>query len=74
TPLVIGIFMGAEALGGLLAGSLTSGILTAIMLANAGGGDPFKDAAGYSINVLIKLMVMVSIVFAPVVLSIGGLL
>lgn len=84
TPLVIGVFMGTEALGGLLAGSLTSGILAAIMLANTGGiwnhaekytvGDPFKDAAGSSINVYIKLMVMISIVFAPVIVSIGGLL
>lgn len=83
-PLAIGIFMGTEALGGLLVGSLTSGILMAIMLANTGGiwnhaekyttGDPFKDAAGYSINVFIKLMVMIAIVFAPVFISIGGLL
>jgi len=75
TPLVIGVLLGTEALGGLLAGSLTSGILVAIILANTGGTwnhsekytacDPFKDAAGYSINVLIKLMVMVAVVFAP---------
>jgi len=84
TPLVIGVFMGTEALYGLLAGALSSGILTAMILANTGGiwnhaekytaCDPFKDAAGYSINVYIKLMVMVSVVFAPVLVSIGGLL
>ncbi|MEL7656188.1 MAG: sodium/proton-translocating pyrophosphatase, partial [Bacillota bacterium] len=83
-PLAVGIFMGTEALGGLLAGALTSGVLTAIILSNTGGvwnhaqkfttGDPFKDAAGYSINVFIKLMVMVSVVFAPLLVSIGGLL
>lgn len=37
-------------------------------------GDPFKDTAGPSINILIKLMTVVSVVFAPVFVSIGGLL
>lgn len=83
-PIIIGVSMGMEALGGFLAGSLTSGILTAILLANTGGiwnheekytvGDPFKDAAGYSINVYIKLMFMISIVFAPIIITIRGLL
>lgn len=37
-------------------------------------GDPFKDTSGPSINILIKLMTVVSLVFAPLFLSIGGLL
>jgi K(+)-stimulated pyrophosphate-energized sodium pump len=95
-PLVVGLVLGADALGGLLAGSLTSGVLLAIFMSNAGGawdnakkyieggahggkgseahkaavvgdtvGDPFKDTSGPSINILIKLMTIVSLVFAP---------
>ena len=37
-------------------------------------GDPFKDTSGPSINILIKLMTIVSVVFAPIFVSIGGLL
>ena len=104
-PLVIGILLGAEALGGMLAGALSSGVLLALMMANAGGawdnakkyieeghfggkgsdthkaavvgdtvGDPFKDTSGPSINILIKLMTIVSLVFAPLFVEIGGLL
>jgi len=104
-PLAVGIVMGTEALGGMLAGALASGVLLAIMMANAGGawdnakkyieegnfggkhseshmasivgdtvGDPFKDTAGPSINILIKLMTIVSLVFAPIFVAIGGLL
>ena len=104
-PLAVGILLGVEALGGLLAGSLSSGVLLALMMANAGGawdnakkyieeghfggkgsdphkaavvgdtvGDPFKDTSGPSINILIKLMTIVSLVFAPLFVSIGGLL
>ncbi len=104
-PLFIGIVLGVEALGGMLAGALASGVLLAIMMANAGGawdnakkfveeghfggkgsdthkatvvgdtvGDPFKDTSGPSINILIKLMTIVSVVFAPVFVSIGGLI
>ena len=95
-PLLIGILLGVEALGGMLAGALSSGVLLAIMMANAGGawdnakkyieeghfggkgsephkaavvgdtvGDPFKDTSGPSINILIKLMTIVAVVFAP---------
>lgn len=104
-PMAVGIIMGTEALGGMLAGALSSGVLVAIMMANAGGawdnakkyieeghfggkgseshkaavvgdtvGDPFKDTAGPSINILIKLMTIVAVVFAPVFVAIGGLL
>ena len=104
-PLAVGIIMGTEALGGMLGGALSSGVLVAIMMANAGGawdnakkyieegnyggkgsdahkaavvgdtvGDPFKDTAGPSINILIKLMTIVALVFAPIFVSIGGLL
>lgn len=95
-PLVVGFILGASALAGMLAGALSSGVLLAIMMANAGGawdnakkyieeghfggkgsdvhkaavvgdtvGDPFKDTSGPSINILIKLMTIVSLVFAP---------
>ena len=104
SPLAVGIILGPEALGGLLAGSLVTGVMLAIFMSNAGGawdnakkfiedgnhggkgsephkaavvgdtvGDPFKDTSGPSINILIKLMTIVSLVFAPLFLSIGGL-
>jgi K(+)-stimulated pyrophosphate-energized sodium pump len=103
-PLAVGFLMGTDALGGMLAGALASGVLLAIMMANAGGawdnakkyieeghyggkgseahkaavvgdtvGDPFKDTSGPSINILIKLMTIVALVFAPVFVSVGGL-
>ena len=37
-------------------------------------GDPFKDTSGPSINILIKLMTVIALVFAPLILSIGGIL
>ncbi len=104
-PLAVGIILGTEALGGMLAGALSAGVLLAIMMANAGGawdnakkyieggnyggkgsephkaavvgdtvGDPFKDTSGPSINILIKLMTIVAVVFAPLFVQIGGLL
>ncbi len=104
-PLAVGFIFGTEALGGLLAGSLVTGILLAIFMSNAGGswdnakkyieegnnggkgsdshkaavvgdtvGDPFKDTSGPSLNILIKLMTIVSLVFAPLMVELGSLL
>lgn len=103
-PLVMGVCLGTDALGGMLAGALLTGVLMAIFMANAGGawdnakkyieggthggkgsephkaavvgdtvGDPFKDTSGPSINILIKLMTIVSLVFAPLFLTFGPL-
>lgn len=104
-PLIVGFLLGKEALGGLLAGGLVTGVLMAIMMANAGGawdnakkyiesgthggkgsdahkaavvgdtvGDPFKDTSGPSINILIKLMTIVALVFGPMIAEYGGIL
>jgi len=108
TPIVAGFFFGVEALAGLLAGALVSGVQMAISASNTGGawdnakkyiesgatgsgkgseqhkaavigdtvGDPLKDTSGPSLNILIKLMAIISLVFAPSFPSIhsGGLL
>jgi len=95
-PLIVGFGVGAEALGGFLAGAIVVGVLLGIMMTNGGAtwdnakkyieegnlggkgsethkaavvgdtvGDPFKDTTGPSMNILIKLMSIVSLVFAP---------
>ena len=100
-PVIIGVWS-VKALGGLLAGALVTGVLMAIMMANAGGawdngkkqieagykgdkkgsdrhkaavvgdtvGDPFKDTSGPSLNILIKLMSIVSLVLVPLFVSV----
>jgi K(+)-stimulated pyrophosphate-energized sodium pump len=95
-PIVVGLFLGKEALGGMLCGATLTGVLLALMMSNGGGawdnakkyieeghlggkgseahmaavvgdtvGDPFKDTSGPSMNILIKLMSVVSLVLAP---------
>ncbi len=98
-PLVIGLTLGREGLGGMLAGATLVGVLLALFMSNAGGawdnakklieggllggkgsdahkaavvgdtiGDPFKDTSGPSMNILIKLMAIVSVVIAPLLI------
>ncbi|MDQ7843894.1 MAG: sodium-translocating pyrophosphatase [Armatimonadota bacterium] len=95
-PVAVGFLLGKAALAGVLAGSIVTGFMIAVMMANTGGawdnakkfieeghlggkgsdphkaavvgdtvGDPFKDTAGPSLNILLKLMAIVSIVIAP---------
>lgn len=97
-PVLTGYVLGVSGLGGLLAGSLVTGVVLALMMANSGGawdnakkyieeghhggkgsephkaavigdtvGDPFKDTSGPSLNILIKLMSIVAVIFAPLV-------
>ncbi len=99
-PIVVGIILGPGALGGLLVGSIATGFLFAIMMANAGGawdnakkyieagnlggkgsaqhsaavvgdtvGDPFKDTSGPALNILLKLMSIVALVFGPLFIA-----
>ena len=101
-PVAIGLLFGVGGVLGLLAGGLSTGFVTAVMMANAGGawdnakklveqglyggkgsevhkatvvgdtvGDPFKDTSGPSLNILIKLMSMVSVVFAGLTAMMG---
>jgi K(+)-stimulated pyrophosphate-energized sodium pump len=96
SPVAVGFGLGPYALGGLLGGSLLTGILLALIMANAGGawdnakkyiergneggkgsqahdasivgdtvGDPFKDTSGPSLNILIKVLAICSLVLAP---------
>jgi len=99
-PVLVGAIIGAEALGGLLIGSIVSGAVLALMMANAGGawdnakkyieagniggkgseahkaavvgdtvGDPFKDTSGPALNILLKLMSIVAVVFGPLFIA-----
>lgn len=98
-PVVIGFLLGKEALAGVLGGSLLTGMLLALFLANSGGawdnakkyieagnfggknspahsaavigdtvGDPCKDTAGPSLNILFKLVEIVALTIAPLLL------
>ncbi len=99
-PVLTGFVLGVSGLGGLLGGALVTGVLMALMMANAGGvwdnakklieeghhggkgsephkaavigdtvGDPFKDTSGPSLNILIKLMTIVAVIFVPLVVG-----
>ena len=103
-PILVGRFLGVEALGGALAGATVSGVLLALFMANAGGawdnakkyietgahggkgsdphkaavvgdtvGDPFKDTSGPSMNIVVKLMSVVSLVLAPWFVDVHGM-
>ncbi len=99
-PVLVGTLLGAQALGGMLAGATITGVMMALFMSNAGGawdnakkmiergyqggkgseshkasvvgdtvGDPFKDTSGPSMNILIKLMSIVSLVIAPLLIG-----
>ena len=101
SPVIVGFLLGKEALGGMLAGATVTGVLLALLMANAGGawdnakkavekgdwdsdgkgseqhkatvtgdtvGDPFKDTSGPAMNILIKLMSIVSLIIAPLII------
>jgi K(+)-stimulated pyrophosphate-energized sodium pump len=101
-PILVGVLLGPDGVGGLLVGTVVTGFLLAVMMANAGGswdnakkyiesgqyggkgsdahkagvvgdtvGDPFKDTSGPSLNILIKLISMVSIVFSSVIVTLS---
>jgi K(+)-stimulated pyrophosphate-energized sodium pump len=103
-PILVGLVLGANALGGMLIGAISAGFLLAVTMANAGGawdnakkwietgklggkgsdahkaavvgdtvGDPFKDTSGPSLNILLKLMSIVAVVFAPIFTLTGWL-
>jgi len=97
SPITVGFLIGPVCSTGLLGGSIASGMMLAVMMANAGGawdnskkyieiegacggkgtethkacvvgdtvGDPFKDTSGPSLNILIKLMSIISLTIAP---------
>ncbi|MBF0252777.1 MAG: sodium-translocating pyrophosphatase [Candidatus Omnitrophica bacterium] len=102
-PVLVGIFLGVEALGGFLAGATITGILLGIMMSNGGGawdnakkwieagnmggkgspvhaaavvgdtvGDPFKDTTGPAMNILVKLMGIVSLVFGSLFVTLNA--
>jgi len=104
TPILVGLVLGANALGGMLIGAIAAGFMIAVTMANAGGawdnakkwietgqvggkgseahkaavvgdtvGDPFKDTSGPSLNILLKLMSIVAVVFAPIFTASGWL-
>ncbi|MFC2034652.1 sodium-translocating pyrophosphatase [Chloroflexota bacterium] len=104
SPILVGLVLGANALGGMLIGAIGAGFMLAVTMANAGGawdnakkwietgqlggkgsdahkasvvgdtvGDPFKDTSGPSLNILLKLMSIVAVIFAPIFTASGWL-
>ena len=104
-PIVTGLLLGCEGLGGMLMGALASAIMLAVFMANAGGawdnakkfidsgeyggkgsqahkaavtgdtvGDPFKDTSGPAMDILIKLMSVISLMLAPILVQVEPLL
>ncbi len=104
-PVLVGILIGPQALGGFLAGATLVGVILGLLMANAGGawdnakkyieqgnfggkgseahkagvigdtvGDPFKDTSGPSMNILIKLMSVVSLVTAPAIIALYNMI
>jgi K(+)-stimulated pyrophosphate-energized sodium pump len=104
-PILVGVLLGPFTVIALLAGSLATGFVLAVMMANSGGawdnakkfiekgnlggkrsdphkaavvgdtvGDPFKDTAGPALNILLKLMSMVSIVFATTTITLNDVI
>lgn len=105
SPVLVGVLLGCEGLGGMLLGALISAIMLAVFMANSGGawdnakkfiesgqfggkgsdthkaavtgdtvGDPFKDTAGPAMDILIKLMSVISLMLAPVLVQMEPLL
>ncbi|MBN2457712.1 sodium-translocating pyrophosphatase [Candidatus Woesearchaeota archaeon] len=105
SPILMGFLLGVNALAGMIAGTLVSGVMLAISMANSGAtwdnakkyiekqslgnresehfkaavvgdtvGDPMKDTSGPSLNILLKLISIVSLVFLPLFLRYGGIL
>ncbi len=105
SPIIVGLLLGVEALGGFLAGIILSGQLLAVYMANTGGawdnakktiedeprnkaantgkgserhkaavvgdtvGDPLEDTAGPALNPMIKVVNLVSVIIAPIVVT-----
>lgn len=99
-PILTGLILGVEGVGGLLVGTVVTGFVLAVMMSNSGGswdnakkyietgelggkgseahkaavvgdtvGDPFKDTSGPALNILIKLVSVVAVVFATVIMT-----
>ncbi|MDD4389207.1 MAG: sodium-translocating pyrophosphatase [Eubacteriales bacterium] len=105
TPILVGILLGCEALGGMIAGAICTGVILSTMMLNSGEawnnvkhkldytnrgksvdetykaavagdllGDTFRDITGPAINIVIKLVTIISIVFSALFIKVGGLI